>query len=313
MHDKTIQLDKLTKDFGKLRAVDSLSIDVPTGSIFGFLGPNGAGKTTTLHMLLGLLEPTSGGGEVMGYDLRTDGDQIRACCGALLEHHGLYEALSAADNLEFYGRAFHLPDGERQKRIQELLEQIGLWERRKEAVGSWSKGMKQKLAIARAMLHKPGLILLDEPTAGLDVVSAVEVRKSLDDLAGQQGVTVFMTTHNMTEAEKLCDQVAVIRAGKLLAEGKPDELRRRSRKPSLEIAVHGMTAEAMTLLQAHPLVASAQRQDGHLRVDLSEDKDAAPLMSLLVGAGVQVSEVHRSVASLEDVYLELFKEEDNVR
>jgi ABC-2 type transport system ATP-binding protein len=312
MKSKAIQLHELTKDFGDLRAVNSLTLDVPAGSIFGFLGPNGAGKTTTLHMLLGLLQPTSGKGEVLGFDLRTQGEQIRSLSGALLEHHGLYETLSAVDNLEFYGRAFRLPDGERQKRIRELLEQIGLWERRKEAVGSWSKGMKQKLAIARALLHKPGLILLDEPTAGLDVVSAVEVRKSLDELAGQHGVTVFMTTHNMTEAEKLCDLVAVIRAGKLLAMGKPDELRSRSRKPSLEIAAQGVTSEALAQLQAHPLVASVAKQNGRLRVELNQDQDTSPLMSLLVGAGVQVSEVHRTVASLEDVYLDLFKEEDDV-
>jgi ABC-2 type transport system ATP-binding protein len=231
MTETAIRVEKLTRDFETVRAVDGLSLEVPSGIIFGFLGPNGAGKTTTINLLLGLLEPTSGRAEVLGFDTRTQADEVRTHIGALLEHHGLYEQLTAEDNLEFYGRVWRLPASERQARIRELLTWMGVWDRRKERVGTWGKGMKQKLALARAILHRPPLIFLDEPTGGLDVMAAVAVRDDLETLVAREGVTFFLTTHNMTEAERLCSQVAVIREGKLVAIGHPDESRARASGP----------------------------------------------------------------------------------
>ena len=192
---------------------------MPRGIVFGFLGPNGSGKTTTIRLLLGLLEPTAGQARVLGFDLRTQADEIRARTGALLEHSGLYERLSAEDNLEFYGRVCRLPANVRRKRCEELLGNLGLWDRRKEPVGTWSRGMKQKLAIARTLLHRPTLIFLDEPTAGLDPVAAAALHDDLTALVAQEGVTVFLTTHNLAEAEKLCQQVGVINQGRLIASG----------------------------------------------------------------------------------------------
>ena len=206
-----IRTQNLTRTFETVRAVDGISFEVPSGIVFGFLGPNGSGKTTTIRLLLGLLEPTSGSAEVLGFDTATHADDIRQRCGALLEHTGLYERMTAEDNLEFYGRVWHLSAAERQQRIHDLLDAVGLWDRRKEPVGNWSRGMKQKLAVARAMLHRPQIIFLDEPTAGLDPIAAVALRDELAALVQQQGVTVFLTTHNLAEAEKLCQQVAVIR------------------------------------------------------------------------------------------------------
>ena len=290
-------------------AVDGLSLDVPSGSIFGFLGPNGAGKTTTIRLLLGLLEPTAGRAEVLGFDTRTQADQVRTKTGALLEHSGIYEQMSAEDNLEFYGRVWRIPAAERGARIKELLTHIGLWERRKEPARKWSQGMKQKLALARVLLHRPPLILLDEPTAGLDVMAAVAVRDDLAALAAREGVTVFMSTHNMAEAEKLCSQVAVIREGSLVALGHPDELRARAGGPRVEIVGRGFSEEALALLQARPEVTATVVQDDHLAIGLREGSDTAPLVSLLVGAGVQVEEVQRSKASLEEVFLTLMEEE----
>jgi ABC-2 type transport system ATP-binding protein len=320
MAETAIRLENLTRDFqagpGRdrrtVRAVDRLSLEVPAGTIFGFLGPNGAGKTTTIRLLLGLLEPTAGQAEVLGYDTRTQAHEIRSRSGALLEHAGIYGHLTAEDNLEFYARAYRLPQAERGARIRELLEQMGLWERRKDRAGTWSKGMQQKLALARALLHRPPLVLLDEPTAGLDVPSAATVRDDLAALAEREGTTVFLTTHNMAEAEKLCSRVAVIRQGRLLAAGAPDELRMRSGGPRVEILGRGFSGEALALLRARPEVAAATVQNGHLAIDLRENTATSPLVSLLVSTGVQVEEVRRGKASLEDLFLTLMEEERDV-
>jgi len=304
-----IRTDKLSRDFGPVKAVDNLSLEVPTGIIFGFLGPNASGKTTTINLLLGLLEPTSGRAEVLGFDVRTRADEVRSRSGALLEHTGLYEQLSAEDNLEFYGRVWRMPATGRQARIKELLTHLDLWERRGERVEKWSRGMKQKLALARALLHRPPLVFLDEPTAGLDVVAAAGLREDLTRLVTSEGVTVFLTTHNMVEAEKLCRRVAVIRKGKLLAVGHPDELRAHAGAPRVEVIGAGFNEDLLRQLQARPEVSAVELQDRHLSIHLRQDVDVAPLVSLMVAAGVQVEEVRKGKASLEEVFLTLIEEE----
>jgi ABC-2 type transport system ATP-binding protein len=304
-----IRIDDLTRDFGKVRAVDGLSLEVPAGIIFGFLGPNGSGKTTTIHLLLGLLEPTAGQAEVLGFDTQTQADEIRARAGALLEHDGLYEQMTAEDNLEYYGRIGRMPPVERQARIKDLLIQMGVWERRRERVGKWSRGMKQKLAVARALMHRPRLLFLDEPTAGLDVVSAAAVRDDLANLAAREGVTVFLTTHNMVEAERLCSRVAVIRQGGLMAVGHPDELRAQTGGPQVEIAGDGFSEDVLSLLRARPEVTAAETRNSHLTIQLRENMDVSPLVSLVIEAGARVEEIHRGKASLEDVFLSLMEEE----
>ncbi len=301
-----IRTQELTRDFGALRAVDRLSIEVPAGTVFGFLGPNGSGKTTTIRMLLGLLEPTMGRAEVLGFDVRTQADQIRLRCGALLEHHGLYERFSAWDNLELYGRIWRLPGPARRARIEELLRGLGLWERRHETVKGWSRGMKQKLAVARALLHRPALVFLDEPTAGLDPVAAAALREDLARLAAQEGVTVFLTTHNLAEAEKLCHSVAVISAGKLLAAGHPDQLRSRTGSRA-EIRARGITPQVVQALQARADVLGVEAQDTRLSLELRPGAELAPLITLLVGAGLEIEEVRK--ASLEDVFRTLIEED----
>lgn len=305
----SIQTDRLTRNFGSIKAVDGLSLEVPSGIIFGFLGPNGAGKTTTIRLLLGILEPTAGRAEVLGFDTRTQADNIRSYTGALLEHSGIYEQMSAEDNLEFYGRVWRLPYSKRQARIKELLIHMDLWERRKERAGDWSRGMKQKLALASALLHSPRLLLLDEPTAGLDVMAALAIRDDLVSLVAREGTTVFLTTHNMAEAEKLCQQVAVIRSGKLVTVGHPDELRTRVSTPQVEIIGRGFNDEVRRQLQTQPCVAAAEIRNGHLLINLRENTDTAPLIQLLVNEGVQVEEVRRGKASLEEVFVTLMEEE----
>jgi len=309
MTETAIRIENLTRDFGQVRAVDNLSLEVPSGIIFGFLGPNGSGKTTTINLLLGLLEPTSGKAEVLGYNTQTEADEVRSRTGALLEYPGLYEQISAEDNLEFYGRVWRIPAAERQARIEELLTHIGVWERRKERIAKWSRGEKQKLAMARALLHHPPLVFLDEPTAGLDVMAATALRDDLAGLATRDGVTVFLTTHNMAEAEKLCRQVAVIRQGKLVAVGHPDELRAKAGGPQVEVVGDGFNDDVLSQLRTRPEVSTAEMQDDHLAILLHEETDVAPLVNLIVNAGVQVEEVRKAKASLEEVFLTLMEEE----
>jgi ABC-2 type transport system ATP-binding protein len=304
----------LTRQFASVRAssvraLDDLTLEVPAGSVFGFLGPNGAGKTTTIRLLLGLIEPTSGSAEVLGFDTRTQGAEIRARSGALLEHSGLYERLSAEDNLRFYGRVARMPKPELDQRIQELLTHQGLWDRRKEAVVKWSRGMKQKLAIARPLLHRPGLVFLDEPTAGLDPVAAANLRDDLAALASRQGATIFLTTHNMAEAEKLCNLVAVIRQGKLLAVGSPSELRARGGGQRTEISGRGFSETLLGALRQNGEVSQAVVENGKLLLTLKDGASVAPLVSLIVREGGEVEQVRSGQGSLEDVFLTLMDED----
>jgi len=308
MTEVAIRTEDLTRDFPAVRAVDGVTLEVPAGTVFGFLGPNGSGKTTTIRLLLGLLEPTAGRAEVLGFDTRTRGDAIRRLSGALLEHSGLYERLSAEDNLEFYARVWRLPPAQRQARIRELLERLGLWDRRRESVGSWSRGMKQKIAIARVLLHRPELVFFDEPTAGLDPVAAAAFRQELATLVRQEGLTVFLTTHNLSEAENLCHQVGVIRKGKLLAVGRPEALRSGAGGLRVQVVGRGFSADVIASLRARPEVADLEKADGRLVISLRDSTGTAALVSLMVNAGVEIEEVTKIRASLEDVFLALMEE-----
>ena len=310
MAEPIIRTEHLSRFFGTVKAVDDLSLEVPAGIVFGFLGPNGAGKTTTIHLLLGLLEPTQGQANVLGYDTRTQADEIRARIGALLEFSGLYERMTAEDNLDFYGRIYHMPAVDRRARIKELLTHLDLWDRRKDQIGKWSRGMKQKLAVARALFHHPPLVFLDEPTAGFDPVAAAALRNDLASLVAREGVTVFLNTHNLAEAEKLCAQVGVIRQGKLLTVGNPDELRLRQGGPQAEIVGRGFDEQTLALLRARPEVASVELNNSHLTIELRRESEIGPLVSLIVRTGGEVEEVRRGEASLEDVFLTMMEEEN---
>jgi ABC-2 type transport system ATP-binding protein len=309
MPEPIIRTEQLSRSFGTIKAVDDLSLEVPAGIVFGFLGPNGAGKTTTIHLLLGLITPDQGRASVLGYDVRTQAAEIRTHCGALLEFAGLYERMSAEDNLDLYGRIYKMPAAERQARTKELLTHLDLWDRRKDRVSTWSRGMKQKLAVARALFHRPPLIFLDEPTAGFDPVAAAALRTDLANLVSHEGVTVFLNTHNLSEAEKLCGQVGVIRQGKLLTVGNPDELRLQRGSPKVEIVGHGFNEQILSQLRQRPEVSQVELQNSHLTVKLNKESPTAPLVSLIVQSGGEVEEVRKGEASLEEVFLTLMEEE----
>jgi ABC-2 type transport system ATP-binding protein len=303
-----IQAENLVRDFGPIRALDHLSLEVPSGIVFGFLGPNGAGKTTAIRTFLGLVEPTSGSARVFGFDTRREGERVRERAGALLEHHGLYERLSAEQNLDFAGRVWRMPAADRRARTRELLDQFGLWDRRHEAAGKWSRGMKQKLAVARAVFHRPPLVFLDEPTAGLDPVASAALREDLSSLSAGQGVTIFLTTHNLVEAERLCDVVGVIRRGRLAALGPPASLRPND-SGLLRVTGQGIDVSIAEAAAGLPGVLQASLSDGDLEVKLADGVRSAALVALLVARGVEIDEVRRERQSLEDMFLELVNDE----
>ena len=304
-----IRTKKLTRDFPSVRAVDDLSLRISTGIVFGFLGANGAGKTTTIRLLLGLLEPTSGEAEVLGFDVRTQADRIRACTGALLEDDGLYERLTAYDNLDLFAEINRIDRAERSSRIHQLMEHLNLWDRKSERVGRFSTGMKKKLALARALIHRPVLLFLDEPTAGLDAHSAVTLREDFKTLAQQEGVTVFLTTHNLAEAEKLCDRVAVIHKGQLVAEGRPDEIGAQIQRPLVKVSGYGFAPRTLAELERLPHVVSAEYGEDGLMIQIDEGGEIPGLVDFLVSQGVRLEGIQKTSTSLEDAFVALTREE----
>lgn len=306
-----IECKNLSKHFGSLEAVRNLSMEIQTGSVFGLLGPNGSGKTTTIRLMLGLLEPTAGSVRVFNLDPIQQGNQVRAMCGALLEHTGLYERLSAEDNLVFYGNIWHMEKRDIQVRMEELLKKVDLWERRKEIVSNWSRGMKQKLAVARVMLHQPRLVFLDEPTAGLDPVAAAALNNDMMHLVKDEHTTIFLTTHNLSEAEKLCTQVGVLRQGKLVAFGNPHKLT-QSRQQIIEI--YGVELDKPTLLEelrAMRQTSQVEVINQHLEITLAEGSEPSEIVKALVMKGATIDEVHRQHSGLEQTFLTLMEEEND--
>ncbi len=309
MSETVIRTKGLGRDFKSVTALEGLDLEVPAGIVFGFLGPNGAGKTTTIRLLLGLLEPTRGRAEVLGRDVASHAAEVRTLSGALLETSGLYERLSAADNLEYYGRIWRLSAAERRARSRELLTHFGLWDRREEPAGRWSRGMKQKLAVARTLLHRPRLIFLDEPTAGLDPVAAASLRDDLAGLAEREGTTVFLTTHNLDEAERLCRRVAIIRAGRLLAEGPVEELKSGpAAAPATDVRGTGFGPALVGRIGALAGIDRVEASDGRLTVFWKERPDTSSLLRVLLDGGAGVDEIAPRKASFENAFLNLVKD-----
>ncbi len=304
-----IQTEGLTRRFGARTAVDNLSLQIPWGTIFGFLGPNGAGKTTTVRLLLGLLRPDAGWAKVLGERVTPQAQGVRRQIGVLLERDGLYDHLSAWDNLQFYADIHHLDLATRQERSEELLRFAGLWERRTDLVERWSKGMRQKLALARAVLANPPVLILDEPTSGLDPASLKMVRDLVVSLAATQEHTIFLCTHDLDEVERICDLVGVIRDGRLLLQENPQSLRARMSRPQLVITASHLTDGAVEALRRLPTVQDLARDDDRLTLALEKLDASEGVVAELVRQGAGIREVRQPTKSLEDVYLQLMQEE----
>ena len=228
-----IQCELLTKRFGEFTAVDHVSFEVGNGEVFGLLGPNGAGKTTTMRLLSTLLKPTSGTATVAGHDLLREPQKVRASIGVLPEDTGLYDRLTPREHLLYYGRLHRMPEDVLRKRGDELLDIMELKDRANTKVGDFSKGMKQKVALLRAFIHDPPVLLLDEPTAGLDVMSARSIQGFVERFR-KEGKAIMISTHNMTEAQKLCDRLAIIDHARIVAVGTVAELQKKTSQKDLE-------------------------------------------------------------------------------
>ena len=304
-----IQISNLTRRFGENIAVRDLTLDVQAGEIFGFLGHNGAGKTTTVRLLNGIYEPTSGSACVLGLDPQANGPALRAQTGVLTETPSLDERLSAQDNLAYYADLFAIPRAEVQSRIRELLTEFGLAERAKDRASGFSKGMKQSLALARALIHRPKVLFLDEPTASLDPVAARHVHDLIERLVKREGCTVFLCTHNLVEAQRLCHRVAVMQHGQLKALGTPAELTRQYiKRLSVELEVRdGESERALQILRENPrLVISPPRTDnGSIFVTVSGREAVAKLLSVMVQQGISVYRLAPQEIDLEEVYFAL--------
>jgi ABC-2 type transport system ATP-binding protein len=297
-----IQVSGLAKRFGERTAIEGVTLAIPPGEIFGLLGPNGAGKTTTVRMLAGLIAPSAGDGTVAGVPLRGDTHALRQRVGLLTESPGLYDRLTVERNLDFFGQLHGLSLPERTSRVARYLEAVGLLDRRRERAGALSKGMKQRLAIARALLHEPPVLFLDEPTSGLDPEAARTVRDVIGGLK-QEGRTIILCTHNLDEADRLCDRIAVVR-GRLLTVDTPSGLRRALFGRQVAVRLGRPLPEAESLLRALPGVRGVVADGTRVTLDLEDPERQNPaIVALLVRAGAEVQSVSEVARTLEEVYL----------
>jgi len=302
-----VQTSGLTKKFGSLVAVDHMDLSVKSGEIFGFLGPNGAGKTTTVRILCGLMMPISGTATVVGHDVVAEPEEVKQRIGYMPQAYGLYDDLTVNENLEFFGSVYRVPRDERRKRADEILQLVRLEEFRKHYAGQLSGGMKRRLSLAVSLIHNPELLILDEPTAGIDPPLRRIFWQYFREL-NKRGVTFFINTHYMDEAE-LCDRLALISYGKLVSLGSPMELKRK--------AVGGERVEFVTadlprtgeILKDSELVREVHTSDGGIQLIVEEAASAIPrLTSLLREHGVEVLQVRQLQPSLEDVFIKLVEE-----
>ncbi|HEX6127979.1 MAG TPA: ABC transporter ATP-binding protein [Candidatus Limnocylindria bacterium] len=306
-----IVVEGLRRDFGRLVAVHDLSFEVADGEIFGLLGPNGAGKTTTVRMLAGLIRPTLGSATVNGHALGEGSQRIRALTGILTESPGLHDKLTASQNLAYYGRLYGLTGGALRAAVDRYLGVVGMADHADRRVGGFSKGMRQKVAIARALLHEPEVIYLDEPTSGLDPSAAKTVRDFVATLR-ELGRSIVVCTHNLDEAERLCDRIGIMR-GTLLRLDTPAGLRRHGRYATVRVELNGARGPEsfLDLLATLPFVLGAQVRDEErsLLVEMADPPTDTPdLVASLVAAGARISGVREEAASLEEVYLDLVGE-----
>jgi ABC-2 type transport system ATP-binding protein len=304
-----IEAIDLCKEFDDFRAVDNVSLNIAAGKVMALLGPNGAGKTTTVRMLTSILAPSSGTAKIAGYDVIKQPEKVRGHVGVLTEQHGLYERMKALEYLDFFGQIYHIPASERQKRAKQLMERFGLSFAFEKRLGEYSKGMKQKLALVRSLLHNPPVLLLDEPTSAMDPLSAKQVRDAIVELQRDER-TFLITTHNLTEAQMLADTIAIIRHGQIIAQGSFDELARQFvGEPVMELRVNGELNGLSADLDG--IVKVIDSGVNWLRYTTHEPHRTNPdVLRFVLRLGVEVYALAPVTRTLEDIYLQVVKEDE---
>jgi len=304
--DHAIMASNLTKKYGDLVAVDHIDFEVKKGEIFGFLGPNGAGKTTTIRMLTGVSIPTEGTATIMGYDIQRQTIEAKEQMGIVPDISNVYTELSAWDNLIFTGQLYDVPKKFRDGRAEELLKMFGLYERRKEKVGDYSRGMKRRVCIAMALMNRSSVLFLDEPTSGLDVQSVLIIRDLIRKL-NQQGLTIFLTTHNIEEASQMCDRIAIINHGRIAAIDTPEKLKRMIESlQSVEVAFESTPQNALKVLGELPQVSEVVKQGDKFRLFTNDPPSTlAATWNYAQSNGLKLITVNTVGPSLEDVFVKM--------
>ncbi len=299
-----IETNQLTRSFGSLLAVDQLTLSIPEGSVFGFLGPNGAGKTTTVRMLSALIAPSSGTAMVAGYKLGADDQSIRRSVGILTETPGLYDRMSAIENLVYFGQLYDMEKSRAVQQAERYLRELDLWERKDEKVGGFSKGMRQKVAIARALLHEPPVVFLDEPTVGLDPEAARTVLNFIKTLRSE-GRTIVLTTHILPEADEMCDIIGIFKT-QLIRVDTPQRLRAGLFGQGVQVRLAGEASGYVNAVKALSFVKEAIANDNTISVRLDDPDGQSPaLVQALINAGAQIRSVEPISHTLEEVYMQL--------
>jgi ABC-2 type transport system ATP-binding protein len=299
-----IVTSELSKKFDEFLAVDHINLTVPPGQVLALLGPNGAGKTTTVRMLTSVLRPSSGTAQVAGYDVVRQAAQVRAHVGVLTEMHGLYDRMPADEYLDFFGQLYGLGQADRTRRINHLLEQFGLHEDARRRIGEYSKGMRQKLALARALLHEPPVLLLDEPTSAMDPQSSRLVRNAILDLRSAER-SIIICTHNLAEAEELADQIAIIRRGRIIASGTVDTLKQKMLGPAeYEVRLAEQLNGSMPVLPAGVQITMVGENWLRYRTAVPQTQNPK-VLRILLERGLDVTDLFEIPRSLEQVYLQV--------
>lgn len=301
----------LTKNFDDLKAVDNVVLSIPKGTIYGLLGPNGAGKSTTIRLLCTLLKPNEGSATISGFDVVQSPVDVRRVTGVLPEegNHTLYQTLSAYENLDYFARLYDVPDDEIPGRIEELLTFMDLWDRKDDPAGELSTGNRQRLALCRALLHNPSVVLLDEPTAALDPVAAKRVRELILNLSEKYGQTFFINSHNLAEVQRICDKIAIIDEGKILLSGDTKELRARLQATQdFRIRVVDNLDKAGSIAESMDFVSSLKKEADSIIVTIDDPiGNNSTLIEAILAQGIRLIEFAEEEATLEDLYLDVIK------
>jgi len=303
-----LEVRNLTKKFGEITAVDALTFSVAEGEVFGLLGPNGAGKTTTIRMLCCLISKTSGEAQVAGYHIgnKTDSLAIRKLIGLVPDNIGLYEELSAYENLDYYGKLYECPERERREKIEYFLKMMELWEKKDQPVSDYSKGMKQKVAIVRALIHDPKLLFFDEPTANLDPESSRVVRDFILRLK-KEGKTIFINTHNLGEAQRICDRIGILKT-KLLAVNTPEQLEKSVWGSRTEVQVEKVSNRILAAVRKLKPQDLSVEENRIILTVADPQKQNPDFVQAIVSAGGRIQYVTQLTPGLEETYLKVIEE-----